>query len=246
MRRGISRAAKIFKHMNFVFDLYGTLVDIRTDEGSQKFKIKYSEYISKKSGCDGTFFEKFFALLSTYTGFREPDIVKVLISAVEESGGKITEKAAEEAALKFRRLSTHRLRLYRGVKKLLKELKKRGAKLYLLSNAQAVFTNYELKKLGIYSYFDGIELSSDFGEKKPSPSFFKHITDKYALNVSETVFTGNDISCDIVPAKAAGMYAVYIKSSISPAGDDIAKARKIADYAVENSFSAVAGHLLGI
>ena len=231
---------------NFVFDLYGTLIDIRTDEHSHKFQQKYSKYISKNFGADSSFFEKLFAMLSAYSGFEEPDIVRVLCNAVTASGGSITQSEAEEAALKFRKLSTHKLKLYRGAKRLLKDLKKRGANIYLLSNAQSVFTVYELKKLGIYGCFDGIELSSDFGEKKPSPRFFTHIADKYSLNLSETVYTGNDIACDIIPSKNAGMYAVYIKSAISPAQDALDKAQKLADFATDKKFSAVANHLIAI
>ena len=215
---------------NFVFDLYGTLVDIRTDEYSQVFKDKYLKYI-KRFGTDDKFFENFSLKLSEYSGCDEPDIVRVLRGAVEAGGGQMTESEAVEATLKFRRLSTHRLKLYHGVKRLLKGLKGKGAKLYLLSNAQAVFTLYELKKLGICKYFDGIELSSDFGRKKPSPEFFAHVVNKYSLNVCDTVYTGNDIACDIVPSKEAGMFAVYIKSSISPAEDDLAKAQRLADFA---------------
>ena len=228
---------------NFVFDLYGTLVDIRTDEYSQKFKNKYLKYLNKVWGADGTFFENLSANLSAYSGFDEPDFVPVLHDAINASGGNITLRGAVEAAKKFRILSTRKLKLYRGVKRLLKELKARGAKLYLLSNAQAAFTVYELKKLGLYDYFDGIVLSSEFGQKKPSPAFFSHIIKKYSLNVSKTVFTGNDLTCDIVPAKQAGMYAVYTKTDISPSGDDLAEAGKIADFAAD-SFSAVANHLM--
>lgn len=231
---------------NFVFDLYGTLVDIRTDEHSRKFKEKYSKYISEQFGADGTFFDNFFATLSAYKDFEEPDIVRVLQSAVTQSGGSITQSGAKVAALRFRKLSTHRLKLYPGVKALLKTLKKRGAKLYLLSNAQAVFTLYELKKLKLYGYFDGIELSSDFGKKKPSPDFFKHILNKYSLNPAQTVYTGNDIACDIIPSKEEGMYAVYIKSAISPAGDELIKANSIADFATDSGFLAVAKHLIDI
>ena len=231
---------------NFVFDLYGTLVDIRTDEYSQKFKEKYLKYLSESYGADGTFFEKFTESLNSYKGFSEPDIVRILRGCVIASGGNMTEKEAEEAAMRFRKLSTHKLRLYRGARKLLKGLKARGAEIYLLSNAQAAFTLPELKKLGIYNFFDGIELSSDFGEKKPSPSFFKHVIAKYGLDVSQTVYTGNDISSDIVPAKNAGMYTVYIKSGISPADDSLAQASALSDYSFEGRFSAAAECLLAL
>lgn len=229
---------------NFVFDLYGTLIDIRTDEQSQSFKTKYLEYL-KKFGTDSTFFENFYTVLDKFSGCDEPDIVQVIRSAVKASGGDITEREAAEAALKIRKLSTHRLKLYCGVKRLLKELKRRGARLYLLSNAQAVFTVYELKKLGIYKYFDGIELSSDFGKSKPSPEFFAHVIEKYSLNPADTVYTGNDIRCDIIPSKGAGMYAVYIKSAISPAGDDLSKAKQLADFVTDNTASAY-GYLISL
>ena len=226
--------------------MYGTLVDIRTDEFSCKFQQKYLKYLSKKFGADGSFFRHFFEELAEFSGFEEPDIVRILCGAVAASGGSITESEGEEAALKFRKLSTHKLKLYRGVKRLLNALKSQGKKLYLLSNAQSVFTVYELKKLGLYNYFDGIELSSDFGEKKPSPAFFEHALKKYSLNPAQTVYTGNDISCDIVPSKAAGLYAVYIKSAISPADDDLESAQKLANFATDEGFSAVSKHLIAI
>ena len=229
---------------NFVFDLYGTLVDIRTDEHSQKFKNKYLKYI-KNFGADGTFFENFFGLFSAFSDCDEPDIVQIIIGAVKASGGCITEDEAVKAALIFRKLSTHRLKLYRGVKGLMKKLKGRGAKIYLLSNAQAAFTIYELKKLGIYRYFDGIELSSDFGKKKPSPEFFANLIGKYSLDIGETVFTGNDIRCDVIPSKNTGIYAVYIKTAISPAEDDLSRAQSLADFATDNTSTAYR-HLLDI
>ena len=230
--------------INYIFDLYGTLVDIRTDEHSYRFKKNFSRYLTKRFGADDSFFDKFYTALSSYAGFEEPDIVQILHGAVTASGGAMTEREAEEASLKFRKLSTHKLRLYSGVKRLLRALKKRGAKLYLLSNAQSVFTVYELKKLGIYKFFDGIELSSDFGEKKPSPNFFKHVLDKYSLNPTQTVFTGNDIACDIIPSKGQGMYSVYVKSAISPESDDVERARALADFVAVGAFSEVAKHLI--
>lgn len=229
---------------NFVFDLYGTLVDIRTDEHSQSFKNKYLKHI-KNFGADGTFFEKFFEILSAFSGFDEPDILQVIQGAVTASGGSITDSEAEEAALNFRKFSTHKLKLYSGVKRLLKGLKRSGAKVYLLSNAQAAFTVYELKKLGIYGCFDGIELSSDFGKKKPSPEFFAYLIDKYSLNIGETVFTGNDLACDIIPSREAGMYTVYVKTAISPADDNLLKATNIADFATDSTSTAYR-HLIAL
>ena len=56
---------------------------------------------------------------------------------------------------------------YDGVIELLDLLKKKNKKIYLLSNAQRIFTLYEMNILGIHKYFDGIYFSSDYNVCKP-------------------------------------------------------------------------------
>ena len=50
----------------------------------------------------------------------------------------------------------HIMRLYEGTKEMLSEVKNSGRKIYLLSNAQRIFTEYEMNALEITKYFDGI------------------------------------------------------------------------------------------
>ena len=49
----------------------------------------------------------------------------------------------------FRVMSTEYIKLYPGTKEMLKELKKAGKNVYLLSNAQRIFTAYEMRRLDI-------------------------------------------------------------------------------------------------
>ena len=72
----------------------------------------------------------------------------------------------------FRACSTAYIRLYPEAKELLLDLRERGISVYLLSNAQRLFTEPELKMLGIYELFDKICISSDVGFCKPSHRFF--------------------------------------------------------------------------
>ncbi len=54
----------------------------------------------------------------------------------------------------FRALSTDYVRLYPGTQQMLASLKKKWTKkVYLLSNAQRIFTAYEMNVLGITKYF---------------------------------------------------------------------------------------------
>jgi putative hydrolase of the HAD superfamily len=98
-------------------------------------------------------------------------------------------------------------------------LKKQGKKVYLLSNAQRIFTEYEMHVLQIAQYFDGILISSDYQTKKPDRRFFDILIDRYDLDVKKSLFIGNDSNTDIAGAGKVGMDTFYVKSNISPAQD---------------------------
>ena len=70
---------------------------------------------------------------------------------------------AVRAGERFRKGSLDYIRLYDGAVELLSALGANGQDVWLLSNAQRIFTAYELCTLGIETLFDGIYLSSDSG-----------------------------------------------------------------------------------
>ena len=117
----------------------------------------------------------------------------------------------------FRIISRDYLRLYPGVSDFLHALKAAGKGVYLLSNAQRMFTEPEMRVLGIIDSFDGIFYSSDIGVKKPSPDFMEQLLDQYHLDRKKSIMIGNDISCDVGVANACQMDSLYIHSNISPA-----------------------------
>lgn len=121
-----------------------------------------------------------------------------------------------EAGRRFRALSTDYIRLYPGAKELLHTLRAQGRGVYLLSNAQALFTRTELDELGLTDCFDGICLSSDYGVKKPDRRFFEVLFQTYGLSPEGAVMVGNDGICDIQGAREAGLDTVYIRSNLSP------------------------------
>ena len=73
------------------------------------------------------------------------------------------------------------LRLYPHVLEALAALRAKGFRLWLLSNAQRVFTAYELRYLGLGEQFDGIYLSSDYNCRKPDRKFFAALLDEQKL-----------------------------------------------------------------
>lgn len=88
---------------------------------------------------------------------------------------------AVETGKMLRMLSLEYVKLYDGVLEMFERLRKNNKKIYLLSNAQRIFTEPEMRLLGIYDLFDGIIYSSDAGVKKPSSEFYDALFKKYKL-----------------------------------------------------------------
>lgn len=148
--------------------------------------------------------------------FPELQIEDVFLELFMAKGAKADKTLAIHAGQFFRVLSTDYVKLYDGAVELLTFLKAQGKGVYLLSNAQRIFTEYEMRALGIYDKFDKIYISSDYHCKKPDIQFYNTLLDELQLNRNKTIMIGNDNLCDIQGAKAAGIDTFYIHSNISP------------------------------
>lgn len=212
-------------YKNYVFDLYGTLVDIRTNEG----KTYLWDKMAQMYGFCGAIYDrnelkkKYFKYVDELQ--EEADAKKehaeIELSIVfkrlfEDKGVKVDEKTIEFFMKMFRTVSTKFIRLYDGVTDFMEALKKKGKKVYLLSNAQSNFTRPEIEFLGLDKYFDGILISSEEGCCKPGKEFYNCVLDRYHLKKSETIMIGNDSICDIEGAYNAGLDSLYIHTEISP------------------------------
>ena len=213
---------------NFIFDLYGTLVDIRTDERgkgcwektAEIFRENGAEYSPKE--LEKRYFEAAGELereanIGMKEAYPEIDILRVFRLLYREKGVSAGGRLAEKTAVGFRRASTKFIRLYPNAARLLSGLSEAGARVILLSNAQAAFTRPELRQLGLDRLFDKIFLSSELGIKKPDLRFFGEAL--RGLDPRRTVMVGNDMACDIEPAKKLGLATVYVRSVISPKSD---------------------------
>ena len=214
----------------YIFDLYGTLVDIRTDEsmpflwrlmalflslqgaayGQKELHRVYQEAVAEEiDRCAAR-------LPDVPKEHIEPDILQVFESLYTRKGVSASPERVADAALLFRTLSLRHIRLYPQAGEVLRTLRARGKGVYLLSNAQAAFTVPELNKLGLTPLFDGILLSSDASVKKPDQAIFRQLLKKYGLRPESCLMIGNDGTADIQGAAAVGMESRYIHTSISP------------------------------
>ncbi|POO86641.1 HAD family hydrolase [Clostridium sp. 3-3] len=211
-------------YKNYIFDLYGTLVDINTDEESFEFWYKLSLFYSFKGAkytpedLKITYDSKVKKLQESFTNTIYPDfpLEKIFKELYEDKAVVPSNELIENTAHVFRILSIKHLKLYDGAIELLRCLKESGKKIYLLSNAQRIFTSYEMRVLDIEKYFDDIFFSSDYNICKPEKTFFDALLTKHNINVNESIMIGNDPICDIDGAKNVGLSSLYIHSNLSP------------------------------
>ena len=212
-----------------IFDLYGTLVDIHTDENAPRLWEAMAAHYSARGAvyCPEELREAYFQAVAeaersaplrrdAHEAHPEIQIEPVFARLFRDRGVPADGERPAEAGRRFRALSTEYIRLYPGAKELLHALRAQGRGVYLLSNAQALFTRMELDALGLTDCFDGICLSSDYGVKKPDRRFFEVLFRTYRLSPEGAVMVGNDGVCDIRGGRAAGLDTVYIRSNLSP------------------------------
>ena len=206
-----------------LFDLYGTLVDIHTDEEDPGLWRTMAWCLGlrgkpwepdklKQAYCEACFQAE--AKLREQREYPEIDILPVW-----EELANTDEAGARELAVFFRALSMRKLRLFPGAREVLDGLHAMGKTVILLSNAQAAFTRPELRLLGIEDCFDHIFLSSDAGIKKPAPAFFR-LPEREGIDLKSCVMVGNDHVCDCAGAASVGMRSLYVHTEQSPEKPD--------------------------
>ncbi len=220
-------------YTDLIFDLYGTLVDIHTEESDAVWEKTAMYFGFYGACCTGA---------SLHTAFNEamrqrevqagqsyecfPDIPfeQVMTDLFHTFG--VNENACQlgiNAAQLFRIASIEYIRLYPGVTEALAFLRDRGFRLWLLSNAQQVFTAHELRLLGMERLFDGIYLSSRYGCRKPDVRFFQAVLEEQQLDPARCLMIGNDRDTDIAGAHRAGLATLYLHTDLTPSGQAAAR-----------------------
>ena len=217
---------------DYIFDLYGTLADICTDETP----VVFWEGAASDAEALGAHYTgealryRYLALCADEVRLRaatlpgvpealvEPELLNVFKRLLSEQGADDSQAKAFAAA--FRRRSTLWLRPMPHALETLDALRKSGARTFLLSNAQSCFTVDELRALDLTRRFDGILLSSDAGMKKPYRGLYELLLSRYGIDRKTAVMVGNDAIADVGGADAAGLMSFYCHTWQSGARPD--------------------------
>lgn len=218
----------LMRYTDLIFDLYGTLVDIHTEESDlvwEKTALYFGFYGAHYTGAElkkafeASMKEREAKAGQSYECF--PDIpFEQVMEELFQAKGVTGKNLGVNAAQLFRIASIEYIRLYPGVTEALDTLRRHGFRLWLLSNAQQVFTAYELNHLGLGAQFDKVYLSSDYGCRKPDVRFFRALLEEQKLDPGKCLMIGNDRETDIQGAKDAGLDSLYLHTNLTPANQE--------------------------
>jgi len=203
-----------------IFDLYNTFIDIKTDEKS----IETYEPVSKWLIYQGVKIsaedlKKEYGRLvkedmeSRWEKHPEVRVEQIFIKICKSHSVWNADEVrlGAETSRAFRAGSLRRLQVFPQSLRLLKELE--GYPKVIVSNGQRVFSEQEMRYLGLFSQFDHVIFSSDFGHKKPDPRIFLEASKLMGLEPEEVLCIGDNFENDIVPSIRLGMKAMHIEEA---------------------------------
>ena len=218
------------------FDLYGTLIDIRTDEEDPGVYATLSQYLAylrvniSPADLEQQYRSRLRASRAHSTErYPEVDVHQVFsdlastysppIAAHPErlANGRPMDppSVALAIAVLFRTLTRRSFGVFPGVHEVLEKLRAKY-QLGLISDAQWVFADPEIDMADLARFFPVRILSSRVGVRKPDTRIFAEALGAAGVGPEDAVYVGDNPERDLVGARAAGMRCVLF----GPAGVD--------------------------
>jgi len=224
-----------------IFDFWLTLIDF--GEGAQEelasIRIKKYKEILEKYGFSFTIEKIREAIAETnqecdrirVSNKKEvgsEQIIKILLSRLNIN--KMRESIFHDILKVYdNSLLDLDLEVREYAKELLLYLKNKGYKIGLVSNtSHGHVLRKILQKFGLYQYFDIMVFSDELGLRKPQPDIFNEALRLLNVKPEEAIHIGDNPELDVVAAKAANIYVIYLKQSNEPYPDGLPKPDAIA------------------
>lgn len=115
---------------------------------------------------------------------------------------------AEELALHYDKTFGDHNVIFENTIPLLKELKKRGYIVGVITNGPSMLQNHKMDTSGLRPYCDIVVVSGDIGVHKPSPEIFTYTAERLGLKPEECTYVGDHPINDIKGALDAGMHVI--------------------------------------
>ncbi|MEK6885506.1 MAG: TIGR02253 family HAD-type hydrolase [Nanoarchaeota archaeon] len=186
------------------------------------------------------------AMIDAGLKMSEKDALKLLYELYEVHGiesqrifeqftkkvyGKENYKLISHAVIAYRKMRESYLVPYRNVVPTLLELKKRGYKLAVVSDAPIMEAWMRLASMKLDDFFDEIVTAGDARKQKIFPAPFRVALRKLGIQPEEAIMIGDRISRDVNTAKKLGIHTIYARYGDEKAP---AKGKSGAEFEIEN------------
>jgi len=205
-----------------LFDLYGTLIDIETDESLEEIYRAIAHYLTYHGIYlhRGEVRNRYWEILrqqkeESKEEYSEIDVEAIWNTFLKNEGLEplpSRQNLAVTLAQLFRGISRTRLRLYPEVKRILDELRP-GYLLGIISDAQPCYALPEIRAARLEGYFDPVIISAPRGYRKPDPRLWGEALQVMKLNPSQAIYVGNDMYRDIFGAQRVGIRTIFVDSN---------------------------------
>ena len=186
---------------NIIFDLGNVLISFKPSEYFDK--NKYPETIRT-------------TILSDIFGSKEWQMLDKGEITTPEAINAISKRSSlkkEEIAHIFNLRTDLMFPLDQNVR-LLPELKKRGLRLYYLSNFPLDIFDEVKDGYYFFKYFDGGLISAEVKSSKPDDPIYKTFLEKYSLIPGECLFI-DDLEINVKAAESIGMKGLFTNGSLA-------------------------------
>lgn len=183
-----------------VFDVYGTLAEIRERRSPFKQLLRYAQEQGRLPQSDDA------AHIMSYPGGLAEAANRLDIQLPIEVQTRLKAELAAELAS---------IRLFDDVNATLADLKKRGFKLGLCSNLAEPYAQPILQQLKVP--LDCYVWSFKVGAIKPEPRIYAYVVEQLGCNADEVLFVGDSGEADVSGPMKAGMQARILYRNIPKA-----------------------------
>lgn len=193
-----------------LFDLDNTLLDFYTLKMSA---IDAALFAMKNSGLKSNLevVRKELNALFKMHGWEHQQIFQLLLEKIGESNPKIL--AAGIVA--YRKEKARHVQTYPQVVPTLNEIKKRGYKVGIVTDADSLQGWIRLTELGLENMFDAVVTRDSDGVRKPHALPFQKALAKLNVKPEETLHVGDWPARDVAGAKALGLKTALAKYGMS-------------------------------
>jgi putative hydrolase of the HAD superfamily len=153
---------------------------------------------------------------------------------LKELLGEVDHKILAAGIVAYRRAREASLVLYPHVRGALFEIMKRGIRLAVVSDAPRKEAWLRLCYLELQHMFDKVLTFDDTGERKPSPTPFRRVLERFEVEPHEALMVGDWPERDITGAAQVGITTVFARY-----GDTFGTVESGAQYDIEDIIELV-------